>query len=175
VPTGGLKGNRGLHDSRLTLVDDDPSLRFNILFRRNRAVTDAERKLDEEFNADFTKARNIRNDYLIDREEQRKETFIGLGKSFVIHDSCATETMGPRYDRSKEHLGAGDITVIALRKRLLRVVRGLHAGKEPPHLIRTPEQNDMREVACIVTKIPSTVDPKQHIAELLKKEKYWEP
>jgi len=175
VPTGGLKGNpEGYTIHAHVPVDDEHSLRFNIFFRRNRPITETEKKLDDEFNADFTKARNFRNNYLIDREEQRKETFIGLGKSFVIHDSCATETMGPRYDRSKEHLGVGDITVIALRKCLLQVVRGLDAGKEPPHVIRTPEQNEMRQVACIVTKIPSTVDPKRHIVELLKIDKYWE-
>ena len=55
----------------------------------------------------FIAPRNIHNNYLIDREEQRHETFIGLVKSFVIHDSCATESMGPRYDRSREHLGVG--------------------------------------------------------------------
>jgi phthalate 4,5-dioxygenase oxygenase subunit len=173
VPTGGLKGNPETIHAHVP-VDDEHSLRFNIFFRRNRPVADAERRLDDEFNADFTKARNIRNNYLIDRKEQSQETFIGLGKSFVIHDSCATESMGPRYDRSKEHLGFGDITVIALRKRLLKVVRGFDAGQEPPHLIRKPEQNDMRQVACIVTKIPSTADPKQHIAELLQRAKYWE-
>ncbi len=83
----------------------------------------------------------------------------------MIHDSCATETMGPRYDRSKEHLGVSDITVIALRKLLLKVVRGLDRGKEPPHLIRSAEQNDQRQVACIVTKSPrqkirSSLSPK---------------
>jgi len=175
VPTGGLKGNpEGYTIHAHVPVDDEHSLRFNVFFRRNRPVTAAEKRLDEEFKPDHTKARNIRNNYLIDREEQRRETFIGVGKSFVIHDSCATETMGPRYDRSKEHLGVGDITVIALRKRLLKVVRGLDRGEEPPHLIRSAEQNDQRQVACIVTKIPVTKDPKQFISEALKKEKYWE-
>jgi phthalate 4,5-dioxygenase oxygenase subunit len=175
VPTGGLKGNpEGYTIHAHVPVDDEHSLRFNIFFRRNRPVTAAEKRLDEEFKPDHTKARNIRNNYLIDREEQRRETFIGVGKSFVIHDSCATETMGPRYDRSKEHLGLGDITVIALRKRLLKVVRGLDRGEEPPHLIRSAEQNDQRQVACIVSKIPATKDPKQFISEALKKKKYWE-
>ena len=175
VPTGGLKGNpEGYTIHAHVPVDDEHSLRFNIFFRRNRPVTPAEKRLDEEFKPDHTKARNIRNNYLIDREEQRRETFIGVGKSFVIHDSCATETMGPRYERSKEHLGVGDITVIALRKRLLKVVRGLDRGEEPPHLIRSAEQNDQRQVACIVSKIPATKDPKQFISEALKKEKYWE-
>jgi hypothetical protein len=175
VPTGGLKGNpEGYTIHAHVPVDDEHSLRFNILYRRQRPVTDGEKRLDDEFTPNFTKVRNIHNDYLIDREEQKRETFIGLGKNFVIHDSCATESMGPRYDRSKEHLGASDITVIGLRKRLLRVVRDLEGRKTLPHLVRTPEQNDMREVACIVTTIPSSTDPKQHIAELLKREKYWE-
>ena len=175
VPTGGLKGNpEGYTIHAHVPVDDEHSLRFNIFFRRNRAINEADKRLDAEFYPDHTKVRNLDNNYLIDREEQRNETYMGLGKSFVIHDSCATETMGPRYDRSKEHLGVGDITVIAVRKRLLQVVRGLDSGKEPPHVIRTPAQNDMRQVACIVTKIPSSKDPKQYIAEQLKKEKYWE-
>jgi phthalate 4,5-dioxygenase oxygenase subunit len=175
VPTGGLKGNpEGYTIHAHVPVDDEHSLRFNIFFRRNRAVAETEKRLDDEFNPDFTKVRNIHNDYLIDREEQRRETFIGLGKSFVIHDSCATESMGPRYDRTREHLGVGDITVIAVRKRLLSIVRAFNAGNEPPHLIMTSEQNDMRHVACIVTTIPSSIDPKRHIAELLRKEKPWE-
>ena len=67
-----------------------------------------------------------------------------------------------------------DITVIAVRKFLLQCVRAVQAGKEPPHVIRTGAQNDLRHVACIATKIPSTLDPKQYVIEQLKKEKYWE-
>jgi phenylpropionate dioxygenase-like ring-hydroxylating dioxygenase large terminal subunit len=175
VPTGGLEGNpEGYTIHAHVPVDDEHSLRFNILFRRNRAVKEAERRLDDEFNPDFTKVRNIHNNYLINRAEQRRETFIGLGKNFVIHDSCATESMGPRYDRSREHLGVSDVTVIALRKRLLQIIRDFQAGHELPHRIMIPEQNDMRKIACIVTTIPSTNDPKQRIAELLAQEKYWE-
>jgi len=175
VPTRGLKGNsEGYTIHAHVPMDDEHSLRFNILFRRNRAVAQSEIRLDDEFNPDFTKVRNIHNNYLIDREEQRHETFLGLGKSFVIHDSCATESMGSRYDRTSEHLGVGDITVIALRKRLLSIVRAVDAGNDPPHLIMTPEHNDMRHVACIVTTIPASIDPKRHIEELLTKEKPWE-
>jgi len=57
---------------------------------------------------------------------------------------------------------------------LLGVVRGVDRGEEPPHLIRTPQDNDMRHIACVVTTIASSVDAKQHITELLQKEKYWE-
>jgi hypothetical protein len=90
-----------------------------------------------------------------------------MGKQFLIHDSCATESMGPIYDRSKEHLGAGDITAIAVRKFLLQSVRALDMGKEPPHVIRTPEQNDLRHVACIVAKIDASIDPKAYIQNVI--------
>ncbi len=175
VPTGGLKGNpEGYTIHSHAPMDDEHTLRFNIFFRRNRAVTDEEKKLDGDIGPDHTKIRNIHNNYRQDREEQRRETFTGMGKNFVIHDSCATESMGPIFDRSKEHLGAGDITVIAVRKFLLQCVRALDGGKEPPHVIRTTEQNDLGHLACIVTKIPTSADPKEHIAALLEKDKYWE-
>ncbi len=46
-------------------------------------------------------------------------------EDFLSHDSCATESMGPIYDRSKEHLGVSDTAVIAMRKFLLEAVKAL--------------------------------------------------
>jgi hypothetical protein len=40
-------------------------------------------------------------------------------------------------------------------------------GKEPPHVIRTPEQNDLRHVACIVAKIDASIDPKAYIQNVI--------
>jgi hypothetical protein len=152
-------------------MDDEHALRFNIFFRRNRPVNLEEKQLEGGIGPDHIKVRNIDNNYLQDREEQKHETFTGMGRQFLIHDSCATESMGPIYDRSKEHLGAGDITVIAVRKFLLQSVRALDRGKEPPHVIRTPEQNDLRHLACIVRKIDARLDPKRYIEELLAGQK----
>ena len=166
VPTGGLKGNpEGYTIHSHVPVDDEHALRFNILFRRSRPVSSEEKQLEGGIGSDHLKVRNIRNDYFQDREEQKRETFTGMGKQFLIHDSCATESMGPIYDRSKEHLGAGDIAVIAVRKFLLKSVTALDMGKEPPHILRTPEQNDLRHVACIVAKIDTTLDPKIYIQD----------
>jgi hypothetical protein len=39
---------------------------------------------------------------------------------------------GPIADRTKEHLGTSDAGVIALRRRLLKAMRNLQAGREPP-------------------------------------------
>ena len=133
-----------------------------------------ERQHEREIEANYRKVRNLQNNYLQDREEQRHETFTGMGRTFLVHDSCATESMGAIYDRSQEHLGVSDRTVIAVRKFLLQCIRDAMAGKEPPHLIRDTAQNDLRHLACVVAKIPSSEDPKQFVAEQLEKEKNWE-
>ncbi|HSF59157.1 MAG TPA: hypothetical protein VLD83_13890, partial [Candidatus Binatia bacterium] len=138
---------------------------------RNRPVSDQERQLEGGIGPDYIKLRNLHNDYLQDRDEQKRETFTGMGKQFLIHDSCATESMGGIYDRSKEHLGAGDITAIAVRQFLLQSVRALNRGKEPPHIIRTPEQNDLRHVVCIVAKIDASLDPKAYIQNVITETK----
>jgi phenylpropionate dioxygenase-like ring-hydroxylating dioxygenase large terminal subunit len=175
IPTGGVKGNpEGYTIHSHVPIDDTHSMRYNVHFRRGRPIDADERQHDEEIGPDYRKLRNLDNNYLQDRERQRRENFTGMGPIFLVHDSCATETMGPIYDRSREHLGVSDMTVIAVRKFLLRAVRAVASGQEPPHVIRTEAQNDVRHVACIATKIPATVDPKQFVTEQLKKEKYWE-
>ncbi len=167
VPTGGLKGNpEGYTVHAHVPMDDEHSLRFNIFFRRHRPVREDEKRLDEEIGPDQRKVRNLQNNYLQDREEQRRETFTGMGKSFVIHDSCATESMGPIFDRSREHLGRGDMTVIAVRKFLLQSVKDFESGKEPPHLFRKAEENDCSHILCVVTKIDAKDDPKGYVKSL---------
>jgi hypothetical protein len=45
-----------------------------------------------------------------------------------------TESMGPIYDRSQEHLGTTDISIIRVRTILVDAARALEQGKEPPAL-----------------------------------------
>jgi hypothetical protein len=66
------------------------------------------------------------------------------------------------------------MTVIAVRKFLLRAIRAVQNGQEPPHVIRADVQNDLRRVACIATKISAELDPQRYVTEQLKKDKYWE-
>ena len=175
IPTGGLKGNpEGYTIHSHVPIDDTHSMRYNIHFRRTRPIEDDERQHEDEIGADFRKLRNLANNYLQDRERQNRENFTGMGAIFLVHDSCATESMGPIYDRSQEHLGVSDMTVIAVRRFLLRAIRAVQNGQEPPHVIRSDAQNDLRHVACIASKIPAEVDPQRYVTEQLKKDKYWE-
>ena len=110
IPTGGLKGNpEGYTIHSHVPIDDTHSMRYNIHFRRTRPIHDDERQHDDEIGADFHKRRNLDNNYLQDREQQKRETFTGMGQIFLIHDSCAIGKHGadlrplPRASRRQRH------------------------------------------------------------------------
>lgn len=81
----------------------------------------------------------IENDYLVDREDQKTESYTGIGGGFVMHDTMATESMGTTMDRSREHLGVPDAMIIRTRKRLLEAARALEDGNVAPPGVEDPE------------------------------------
>jgi phthalate 4,5-dioxygenase oxygenase subunit len=78
----------------------------------------------------WRQTRNKDNDYGIDREMQRTYNYTGMVTNRV-QDAAVTESMGPVYDRSREHLGTSDMAVIFMRRYLLRLARDLQQGIEP--------------------------------------------
>jgi phenylpropionate dioxygenase-like ring-hydroxylating dioxygenase large terminal subunit len=79
------------------------------------------------------------NDYQIDRDTQKSTLFTGI-ENFVSQDLMATESMGPVYDRSQEHLGNTDKAIIRMRRLLLQTARDLEEkGIEPPATHPSPE------------------------------------
>jgi phenylpropionate dioxygenase-like ring-hydroxylating dioxygenase large terminal subunit len=84
--------------------------------------------------ATFRPLRNADNNYLIDREQQRKTTMTGI-QSFASQDQAVQESMGPLVDRTRERLGTSDTAIIAMRRLLLQETRALERGEEPhvPH------------------------------------------
>ncbi len=81
----------------------------------------------------FRQTLNKDNDYMIDREMQRTVNYTGLPGNRV-QDSAVTESMGPIYDRTREHLGTSDLAIIFFRKQLIAMARDLANGIEHPML-----------------------------------------
>lgn len=79
---------------------------------------------------DFKKVRDITNDYLIDREAQKKFTFTGIF-GVNVQDHAVQESMGPIVDRSIEHLGPADKAIIIMRKQLAQGVKVVADGGDP--------------------------------------------
>jgi phthalate 4,5-dioxygenase oxygenase subunit len=142
---------------------DDQTTWLYILNMRKRPFTDEERKsLRSWIGADYRRIRNLGNNYLQNRELQRTASYTGI-EAFnpAEQDSCATESMGAIWNRSKEHLGYSDKTIIALRKMLLRAVSDVAEGKEPPHVIRDPQSNDFSKLRSIKGVLPAGTDWRQ--------------
>jgi len=127
-------------------VDDEHNLQFALRGRLDRPVTDEERRqVRDPFKAwggyvedtgdpmrrFYTKA-NLHNDYLVDYELQKNELVLGIPFLGNLQDRAMTETMGPIYDRTQEHLGTTDAMVIFARRRLIDAARALRDGGALP-------------------------------------------
>jgi phenylpropionate dioxygenase-like ring-hydroxylating dioxygenase large terminal subunit len=80
---------------------------------------------------------NEENDYLLDRDRQeRDEEYSGI-EGIHLQDQAITESMGPIFDRTQEHLGSSDAMVIRARRRLIACARALaEQGTTPPGVDR---------------------------------------
>jgi len=139
---------------------DDQTTWLYILNMRQAPFTDGERNsLRGWINSDYTRVRNATNHYLQNRTLQKTESYTGIeAVNPAEQDGCATESMGAICDRSKEHLGYSDKTIIALRKMLLRAVNDLGEGKEPPHVIHDSEKNDFSKLRSIKSVLSVGMD-----------------
>jgi phenylpropionate dioxygenase-like ring-hydroxylating dioxygenase large terminal subunit len=84
-------------------------------------------------SGDMPRDYNRANDYGIDRVAQKGISYSGIS-DFRSQDSMATETAGPIYDRTREHLGSTDVAVARMHRLMLRAAKGLAAGEAPPAL-----------------------------------------
>ena len=149
-----------LRGFRFWVPIDDHTAWLYILNMRKKPLDEAERQaLRSWITDDYSRVRNSHNDYLIDRELQRGLLYSGIQSvNAAEQDGCATESMGPIYDRSKEHLGYSDKTIIALRKMLLNAVRGLAEGKAPPHVVRDERSADFSRLRSLKGVLPAGSD-----------------
>jgi phthalate 4,5-dioxygenase oxygenase subunit len=93
--------------------------------------------------------RNIRNDYMLDREKQKTESFTGI-MGVSEQDAAIQDSQGPVQDRTREHLGTSDKVIMANRRTLLKAIETVRAGGKPPLAI------DAQAAAALTG--PDTID-----------------
>ena len=113
----------------------------------------------------FRQEADARNDYLIDRDAQRKmESYTGIPGGHQ-QDQAITESMGPIYNRSQEHLGTADAMIIRVRRRLIAAARALQDGAAVPPGVDQPAAYQVRSGGVILPKgvdwIAATKDLRQ--------------
>lgn len=104
----------------------------------DKPLTDEERSLDRQGNGPrhvdqktFRAYRNKRNDWGIDRQVQKYETYSGI-EGTNNQDRAVQDSMGPIVDRTKEHLGPADQAIILGRRVLLEAIKTVQNGGTPP-------------------------------------------
>lgn len=124
--------------------------------------------------------RNRENHFWQDRKSMAAGNFTGI-TGFPNQDIAMWVTMGPIADRTTERLGASDLAVVELRKRMLAAVRDFQNGKTaigtgeltvPASVCSfqaiVPKETDWRAFPAhyVWDKIPSTNQPAQQSTSL---------
>ena len=95
--------------------------------RRERGIGNGPDFVDQKT---FRSKQNRSNNYGIDREVQRTESYTGID-GINQQDRALQESMGRIVDRSKEHLGPGDKAIGQTRRMLRQAVKTVEAGGDP--------------------------------------------
>lgn len=146
-------------------ADDEHAWRYDLGFLHDRKPTEEDWNRKTQIGPDYRRIRNLKNNYLQDRQLQATVNYTGI-ENFLNHDGCATETMGPIYDRAREHLGVSDKAVIAVRKYLINAVQEFQAGKEPPHIVRDPSRNRFPHIDTFGQTIPANINWRDRFGHL---------
>ena len=166
MPSAGAvasRGEAGYNVNWHVPIDDENHWRYSIVFSRDAPIDEATvRRERTGLAADYHLERSKANRYLQDREEMKTETFIGMGRNFVVHDAWATEGEGPIYDRATEHLGYTDRGIIALRKLMLQAIDDVQAGRDPLGVVRDVETNEWPDLVARDDVLPAGVPWQYH-------------
>jgi phthalate 4,5-dioxygenase len=104
-----------------------------------------------QLDADLRPARTRENQHLQDRAAMRAGSWAGI-PGVRSQDHAVAESMGPIVDRSKEHLGASDVAVIRMRRRLLDAARALAAGADPPGVCPAIRWADLHSEEAVIPR-----------------------
>ena len=96
-----------------------------------------EGRQEDQIDGDFGTLRKRENNWMQDREAMKTTSYTGID---VIRnqDRAVQESMGPIYDRSKEHLGVSDTAIIRMRRRMLDSVRAFTESGTLPLALAEP-------------------------------------
>ena len=123
-------------------MDDENCMIYSIEYRSDRPLGEEEMQRSKNWlyiHAETEPGgercvQNLGNDFRIDRALQASgKSYTGI-RGFGIQDCGIQESMGPIVERTLEHLGVSDTHIIKLRRFLLKTLKDVGNGAEPPGL-----------------------------------------
>ncbi len=151
------RGDHPVHGHFWIPIDDENCWAWSYDYHPVRALTPDERQAMIEGHGVHVKytpgtyrpLANKDNDYLMDREAQRRgETYSGVA-GIAMQDASLQESMGPIIDRTKENLVSTDNGIIMARHRLRKAALALaEKGDVPPGV--DLEHQKVRSVSIVL-------------------------
>jgi phthalate 4,5-dioxygenase len=166
------RGDHPMHGHFWIPIDDAHCWAWSFDYHPVRALTAAERGAMEAGKGvhvrvdprTFRPLQNRDNDYLLDREAQKRgESFSGV-EGIGMQDASLQESMGAIQDRTRENLVSTDNGIIMARHKLMKAAKELAAkgtlpaGREPAH----------QKVRSVAVVLPSGTPFKDGAGEALK-------
>jgi len=166
------RGDHPVHGHFWVPIDDENCWAYSFDYHPTRQLTDAEveamragKGVHSANDAAYRPLANKDNDYLMDRDAQRRGvTYSGI-EGIALQDSSLQESMGPIVDRTKERLVATDAGIIKARQKLRKAVLALQEGVDP--VGNRPQDQQVRSVATVLPREQAFVDG---IGEAMKAE-----
>jgi phenylpropionate dioxygenase-like ring-hydroxylating dioxygenase large terminal subunit len=127
------------HGQTFVPIDDELCWIYCYTWNPERPLTNMERErfskghtVHANVDENYVPYRNRNNDYLIDRDEQKRTSFTGIS-GVSEQDACVQDSQGFIADRTREMLGPTDLGIVRFRRMILDQAKALMAkGQEPP-------------------------------------------
>ncbi|MDE3206574.1 MAG: aromatic ring-hydroxylating dioxygenase subunit alpha [Acidobacteriota bacterium] len=165
------RGDHPVHGHFWIPIDDENCWVFTFDYHPTRPLTQAERQAmidghgvhNEYVPGTYRPRANKDNDYLMDRDAQRRgDSFSGV-KGIAVQDASVQESMGPIVDRSKERLVATDAGIMKARHMLRNAALALrNEGTVPPGV--DPAHHRVRSFAIVLPREQPFTDVVDEVA-----------
>jgi phthalate 4,5-dioxygenase len=159
------RGDHPVHGHFWVPIDDENTWVYTFDYHPTRPLTPDERQAMKDGHGvhsrnipgTYRPMENRDNDYLMDREAQRRgETFSGV-RGIAQQDASLQESMGPIVDRTKERLVSSDTGIIKARQKLRKAVEALRdEGITPPGV--DPAHHRVRSAAVVLPQEESFIE-----------------
>lgn len=159
------RGDHPVHGHFWVPIDDENCWVFTYDYHPTRPLTEVEVQAmkdghgvhSENIPGTYIPVRNKSNDYLMDREAQKRgETYSGV-TGIALQDASLQESMGPIVDRTKERLATTDIGIVKARAKLRQAALELaEKGTIPPGV--EPKHHLVRSASVVLPKDQAYID-----------------
>ncbi len=89
------------------------------------------------------------SDFLMNEDVKKTKNMTGI-PTVRLQDAAVLHSMGPIMDRTREHLGTTDASIIRARRMMIRAARAFHEHGVPPPAAQHPEMYNVRSCATIL-------------------------